>query len=153
MSKTEKQTSKLVDVAEVTAVSSESINTEEKAAVQEKAAPKKAAPKKATPSKKETTKKETANKETSKKEASTKKATKKTTNKVEKENKALIPQVIFQFLGNELDANAIATQAKEAWIAEGNSEASIETLAVYIKPEEAAAYYVINGEPAGKIQL
>lgn len=147
MSKTEKQTSKLVDVAEVTAVSSESINTEEKAVVQEKAA-KKATPKKAAPSKKET-----AKKETSKKESSTKKTTKKTADKVEKASKILIPQVIFQFLGNELDANAIAKQAKEAWIAEGNSEASIETLAIYIKPEEAAAYYVINGEPAGKIQL
>lgn len=152
MSKPEKQTSKLVDAAEVTAVSSEMINVEEKAVVQEKAA-KKAAPKKTTPLKKETAKKDSTKKETTKKESSAKKATKKTTDKVEKSDKVLIPQVIFQFLGNELDANAIANEAKKAWIAEGNSEASIETLAVYIKPEEAAAYYVVNGEPAGKIQL
>ena len=126
----------------------------QKAVVQEKAT-KKSASKKATPSKKETAKKETSNKEASNKEASNKKesSTKKSTSKVAKAEKVLIPQVIFQFLGNELDANAIAQEAKEAWIAQGNSEASIESLTLYIKPEEVAAYYVINGEPAGKIQL
>lgn len=144
MSKTDKQTSKLTDVSEATVDSSKSVNLEEK--VEEKTPVQKKA--KATSSKKEI-----AKKETSKKESTTKKTTKKTVAKVEKTEKVLIPQVVFQFQGNELDANVIVQQAKEAWIAEGNDESSIESLAIYIKPEEVAAYYVINDKPAGKIQL
>lgn len=145
MSKTDKQASKLTDATEVKAVSSETVNAEVKAVVQEESI-QDASPKK---TKATTSKKQAAKKETSKKDSTAKKSTKKTT---EKSEKVIVPQIIFQFLGNELDANAIAEEAKKAWIAEGHTEA-IKSLAVYIKPEEAAAYYVINGEPAGKIQL
>ncbi len=148
MSKTDKQTSKLTDVTEVKAVSSETVNAEVKAVVQEESI-QDASSKKA---KATTSKKQAAKKETSKKDAAAKKSSKKVTEKAEKAEKVIVPQIIFQFLGNELDANAIAEEAKKAWIAEGHTE-PIKSLAVYIKPEEAAAYYVINGEPAGKIQL
>lgn len=100
--------------------------------------------------KKETTKKEATKKEATKKEVSKKTSTKKTSSKLSKE---VIPNVFFQFLGNELDVNAINAQIKEDWANNGNDIHTIETLDIYIKPEEAAAYYVVNKESTGKIIL
>lgn len=108
-------------------------------------APKKAPAKKA---KKETAQK--TKKETPKKEASKKTTTKKASTKVTKE---VAPNVFFQFLGNELDVSAINAQIKEDWANNGNDINAIETLDIYIKPEEAAAYYVVNKESTGKIIL
>ena len=57
------------------------------------------------------------------------------------------------FCGNEYDANAILEQAKIAWVQDGHLEADIKSIKLYIKPEEAAAYYVINETETGKIDL
>ncbi len=47
----------------------------------------------------------------------------------------------------------IAEQAKNAWVAEGHRASSLKSLDVYVKPEDSAAYYVVNGKAAGKIDL
>ena len=51
---------------------------------------------------------------------------------------------------------AIETRAgvlKEAWKTLGKNVDEIKTLNVYLKPEEAAAYYVINEETTGKVAI
>ena len=35
----------------------------------------------------------------------------------------------------------------------GKKESAITSLDIYVKPEENAAYYVINGNFAGKVEL
>ena len=83
----------------------------------------------------------TAEKETVKKET-----TKKTT------KKAVEPVVVVQFGGQETDMAAVIENAKKAFEAEGNKVSSIKEIRIYVKPEENAAYYVINGE-SGSVDL
>ena len=43
--------------------------------------------------------------------------------------------------------------SKELWVKEGNKVKDMKTLSIYTKPEEQAAYYVINDSVSGKIDL
>lgn len=85
-----------------------------------------------------------------KKPAARKTAARKTTAK--KEVKA---QVFVQYLGKEISADSLVEEAKKAFTAAGHKESEIETISVYIKPEENAAYYAVNGTGSEeyKIQL
>ena len=56
-----------------------------------------------------------------------------------------------QFGGNEYDTAASVEAVKAAYKAENKS--AIKTLSVYIKPEDNAAYYVVNGKVNGKVDL
>lgn len=80
-----------------------------------------------------------------------KKAAAKKTTKVEK--KELVPEVFVQFDGNEDVVANVIERAKEAFTADGHRASSIKSLKVYLKPEEYAAYYVINDTYAGKVNL
>ena len=40
---------------------------------------------------------------------------------------------------------------KKKWTSEGHKINEIETLDLYLKPEEYAVYYVINGSTTGKV--
>lgn len=102
-----------------------------------------------TAKKAETTVKAAA-KTTAKKRA-TKKAAAKKTAKAEK--KELVPEVFVQFDGNEDVVANVIERAKEAFTADGHRASSIKSLKVYLKPEEYAAYYVINDTYAGKVNL
>lgn len=87
---------------------------------------------------------------------------KKVTNKVEKaikekaaEIKASISytqEVYVQYQGNESDLETVVQRIKEQYAAEGNKE-EIKSLNIYLKPEDASAYYVINGNNSGKVFL
>ena len=44
-------------------------------------------------------------------------------------------------------------RVKEAWVAAGNAEADMKEIAVYVKPEESAIYYVVNGDVTGKVEF
>ena len=96
------------------------------------------------PAKKAEPKKETAKKETAKKVAPAKKAT--TT------KKAVNAAVVVQFGGQEVSMDTVIENAKKAFEAEGNKVSSIKDIQIYVKPEEYAAYYVINGV-TGRINL
>jgi len=113
-----------------------------------KAAPKKAAKK---------TKTEKEEKSTSKKSAATplknKDANKTTKASTKVEKIESIEQVYFQYAGNELSSQAILEQVKQLWEASGNKISAIKTLNLYIKPEDNAAYYVINDTETGKVEL
>ena len=62
--------------------------------------------------------------------------------------------VTLQFQGKEITAVQVVEAAKAAF-AEANPEVEIKTLDVYVKPDEAVAYYAVNGEGSGdyKIEL
>lgn len=94
---------------------------------------------------KETVKKEVVKKETVRKETAKKEAAKKDDTQEKK--------VCIQYAGREFDLAAIEESVKKAWEAEGHRAKSIKKLEIYIKPEEPAAYYVINSKKDGRINL
>lgn len=64
-------------------------------------------------------------------------------------------QVFVQYLGKEISADSLVEEAKKAFVAAGHQESEIETISVYVKTEENAAYYTVNGAGSEeyKIQL
>lgn len=90
-----------------------------------------------------TTVKTAAKKTADKVAASTKKA----------EKEALVPEIYVQYTGREANQKDIIENIKAAYVAEGHRAGSIKTLQVYLKPEENAAYYVINQKYAGSVSL
>lgn len=62
-------------------------------------------------------------------------------------------QMVLQFDGNEYDLNAVEANIKKDWKDAGKKLSDIETLDIYVKPQEAKAYYVVNKEVEGKVDL
>jgi hypothetical protein len=63
-------------------------------------------------------------------------------------------EVFFQYMGHEFATHDILEKAKKEFIERGNKASSIKSIDLYIKPEENAAYYVINGGvDGGKVNL
>ena len=60
------------------------------------------------------------------------------------------PEIFVQYQGGEISVDALTEAAKEAFHAE-KKRTLVTALKLYVKPEEKAAYYVINGEHEGKI--
>ena len=58
-----------------------------------------------------------------------------------------------EFAGKQIEEKALVAKAKEICSAEGNKIKDIKTLNIYVKPEENAAYYVINDTVSGKIEF
>lgn len=79
------------------------------------------------------------------------KATKKAPNPVAKTE--ILEQVYFQYAGTELSTQTVLEQVKQIWVASGQELSAIQTLNLYIKPEENVAYYVINDVETGKVDL
>ncbi len=63
------------------------------------------------------------------------------------------PEVFIQYQGNEAMVEEAIEKAKLAFVADGHRLSTIKTLQVYLKPEEYAAYYVINKKFAGRVDL
>ncbi len=63
-------------------------------------------------------------------------------------------ELYIQYAGKEVTEKEIMDRVKEIWTKElGNKVKDMITVKVYVKPEDSAAYYVINGEVAGSIAL
>lgn len=78
----------------------------------------------------------------------------KTVTKRAKQSKEVICENVYvQFDGKEIRTEELVEQVKEAWKAEGHRISSIKSLELYIKPEDMAAYYVVNEKTTGKIEL
>lgn len=69
------------------------------------------------------------------------------------EKKEAVQNVYVQFLGKEILTSDLVAQVTESWVAQGHRASSIKELNLYVKPEDSAAYYVINGKESGKIEL
>ena len=75
------------------------------------------------------------------------KTTKRTTTRKSSVKKEVKETVFVQYAGQEYDINEIRAAVKKAWTEEtGKKESDITEIQIYVKPEEAAAYYVVNGE-------
>lgn len=70
-----------------------------------------------------------------------------------KASKSLVPEIFIQLASNEVAVNPALDKVKAEWVAAGHKESSIKTLNLYVKPEENAAYYVINEKQTGKVDL
>lgn len=102
--------------------------------------------KKAVPEKKPVAEKKTAAEKKPVKKASAVKAAAKKSKTVKKE-------VYLQFAGKEMLVDELTQKAQDIWTKElGNKVADIESFQIYLKPEESAAYYVIN-DVSGKVEL
>ena len=82
-----------------------------------------------------------------KKVAEKKPAAKRTT------KKAVKTSFVVQALGKEVSMEETIERVKEAWTATGNKEADLKEISVYVKPEEKAIYYVVNGEVTGRVDF
>lgn len=71
--------------------------------------------------------------------------------KKESAPKAEKATVILQFAGKDTKMTDVLEAAKKAYKA-GNKEA-IKSIVLYVKPEDNAAYYVVNDTVTGKIDL
>ena len=85
-----------------------------------------------------------------KKTTGAKEAVKKTAEKVTK--KAADVTITVEFAGRQAVITDIAAKAEAAYKAM-NADAEIKTLDIYVKPEENAAYYVVNGEGAADFRI
>jgi hypothetical protein len=61
-------------------------------------------------------------------------------------------EVYIQYDGKEVDVEAVVAEAKAQFKAEMGRKA-VKTCQVYVKPQENAAYFVINDEFSGKVEL
>ena len=110
---------------------------EVKAEVKKEAVKKTPAAKKAPAKKAPAAKKETVKKETVKKEPAAKKP-------VVKE------EVNFQFSGKSYTSEDLIRITRDVWKYDLNGkEEDIQSIELYVKPEENTAYYVINGDVTG----
>ncbi len=126
------KTTKKADIADV--------KTEEVKLVEAKATVEKAG----TAAKKPAAKK-AAEKKPAAKKAAAPKAEKKT---AAKSAKAPAVKAVVEYKGVQVSLDDIVAAIKADWKGE-----AIKTLEVYVKPEDAAAYYVVNGAESGKVSL
>ena len=125
-----------------TEVKKEEVKKEAPKAEVKKEAPKKEAPKKVE------AKKAPAKKEAPKKEAPKKAAAKKAPAK-----KAEVKETLaVQFAGKDYASDVIVKLVKDAYKATKN-KAAIKTLNVYVNTDDSRAYYVINDEFHGSVEL
>lgn len=130
-----------------TEVKKEEVKKEAPKAEVKKEAPKKAEAKKA-PAKKEAPKKAEVKKAPAKKEAPKKAAAKKAPAK-----KAEVKETFaVQFAGKDYASDVIVKLVKDAYKATKN-KAAIKTLNVYVNTDDSRAYYVINDEFHGSVEL
>ena len=64
----------------------------------------------------------------------------------------LVPSLILQYEGREVELAPVVEAARAAFKAE-HKRTPLTDLTVYIKPEDGAAYFVANGYTNGKIDL
>lgn len=60
----------------------------------------------------------------------------------------------IQYLGKEIEQEQLIEKVKANWTDQGNDASGIKNLELYVKPEEGAVYYVVNGIPdSGKVDF
>ena len=64
----------------------------------------------------------------------------------------LVPEVVIQYQDSEANVTALIDAAKEDFRTV-RKRMRITDMKLYVKPEEHAAYYVINGEFNGKVSF
>jgi hypothetical protein len=60
-------------------------------------------------------------------------------------------EVFLQFADREIRVDDVLKAAEEDF--RSNDQAALESVQLYLKPEDCAAYYVANGDHSGKVAL
>lgn len=71
----------------------------------------------------------------------------------EEPKKEPAPEIIFQYREYEAGMDAVTDRVKAHYYAKGHAQGSIESMQIYVKPEDFTAYYVINDGIVGKVNL
>lgn len=114
------------------------------------------APAKKAPAKKAAARETSAEKKAPAKKAAAKEASaeKKAPVKRTASKKAVKAEVSVQFAGKEYTAEKLVEIAKDVWQYDlGKKAADFKEVRLYVKPEENAVYYVINGEVSGSFAI
>lgn len=102
--------------------------------------------------KKTDTKKTAIKKADSKKLAAKKAETKKPAAKKTAAKKSSVESKVYiQFFGKQVTANDVVALCEADY--KSNNKAAVKSIEVYVKPEDNAAYYVVNGKIEGKVSL
>ena len=64
----------------------------------------------------------------------------------------MVPEMFLQYQGGEVKLDALVEKAKEDFKS-AHKRTPIVSLKMYLKPEDNAAYYVINDTSTGKVDL
>ncbi|MBR2044632.1 MAG: hypothetical protein IJ958_00680 [Agathobacter sp.] len=59
--------------------------------------------------------------------------------------------IVVQARDREVTMEEAIERATEDWCKSGNDRADLKEIAVYVKPEEAGIFYVINGKATGRV--
>lgn len=63
-------------------------------------------------------------------------------------------EIYLQYAGKEILDKDLTDRVKEIWTKElGNKVKDMADVKIYVKPEESAVYYVINGEVSGSFEI
>lgn len=60
-------------------------------------------------------------------------------------------KTVVEYYGKQVDEKDIIADVKKAWTKSGKKVGDIKSIELYIKPEEAAVYYVINKTETGAV--
>lgn len=85
------------------------------------------------------------------KAAGTKAPKKTAVNKAPK--KEIKVKAVVEYYGKQVEEKEIIARVKKAWTKSGKKVGDIKSMELYIKPEEAAVYYVINGTATGAVEF
>lgn len=67
--------------------------------------------------------------------------------------KEIKTQVVLQYGEKEVDTKDLVAAVKKEWTKAKHKVSEIKTIELYLKPEDYAVYYVINGDTTGKIWM
>ena len=62
-------------------------------------------------------------------------------------------QLFLQFNEQEVELSTVEANVKADWKNAGRKLTEITSLDIYVKPQEGKAYYVVNKEVEGKVDL
>ena len=62
-------------------------------------------------------------------------------------------KTFVEYNGKQVEEKELIASVKKVWVEAGNKVGDIKTLELYIKPEEATVYYVINETEKGSIEF
>ena len=103
---------------------------------------------------KKTTAKTTETKTTAAKTTAAKKTTTRTAAAKTKKTAAVKENISIQFAGKEYTTEQLVKIAKDVWEFDLKKDpADFKEVQLYVKPEEAKAYYVINGTETGSFDI
>ena len=70
-----------------------------------------------------------------------------------KKGRTLKVNVCLQYQGKQVEEQEIIAKIKAWWKDQGNMIKDLDTLDIYMKPEDGKAYFTINGDISGDIDL